>query len=812
MSEPLTAELPKLLDGFLQRLSPESLTSFDQATADLDPLTKHPDFLKHDRAEREQYVRDYLTTQVPELHDVFQGLAPASALGEHIVQQVLGPPTFQQTTGRTIYEAGKGVAAVGGAIAGAALTGGSPLGAGTLGAASYVGAESLLRQLTDLPEPSYIERAMDTVIEGSVQGLTQGSFNLATALGERAVGGAVKTSLLGKPFVLTPQEGQTFRILGEGSDLLGRAGTPAEGTMTPGQIMQNRGTPTGGTFIEEMMRNSFGGNIFSRRQSTRARQAGEAVLEKYTNTVGAMNDAREAAGALVEGYEARVQVAGQARREAYTAFGNLSASVPPQDTSTIVEPFLPVNRRPDIANLEAILKRDIPPDVASDVFGLLRTTQTGPLSVLPPGTVTGGMPVTVQGNPGIYVGPGTTPGTVMVNFPSLPTAQGPVGVLASQVEANVQTNNASYANIDLFSSIMGGIQRAGTHAAAQGRLGRGAGNADLVAAGRTAGWLKAQADAILQSTTVPLEVREGRELVRRIYREENDAFYTPLVQGMVARFRQYPDTFARELSHPDNADVLAAVHKAVEAMPSFNAGTITDPVQRAVALSQNSQYLTGTAYWNTRIRPYIQVNVIRRHLAPPGSGASGGLTQFETAVEAPTGAMNNPDFVQAGLFSINAPGMLRQLDAMTPATRLAVFGSEPAFQQLYQIATALRQSQAQVGSTGSMLMPLRQIAGATILTGAAGGIIAGQATGDPYITGLAALGSMTLPIALARTMTDPAFVRRLVFGIRNPRTGQAQRVFGELGKDMIRLATEFGIAQPSARSLTVSPLPDIPAE
>ena len=97
-----------------------------------------------------------------------------------------------------------------------------------------------------------------------------------------------------------------------------------------------------------------------------------------------------------------------------------------------------------------------------------------------------------------------------------------------------------------------------------------------------------------------------------------------------------------------------------------------------------------------------------------------------------------------------------------------------------------------------MLMPLRQIAGATILAGAVGGAVGGYTTGDPYLAGAAALASITLPIALAAKMTDPAFVRRLVFGIRNPTTGTGRRALIELGKEMGRVGGAIGASSLTA--------------
>src|SRR5262245_44515413 len=193
-----TAETAQLFKSFVQGLAPEEQEAFDHAVASLDMAAKHPDFLRHDRATREQYVRDYLMHEAPSTRSIFEGLAPeGSPLSTYVTQYILGPPTFEQTTGRTLYDIGVPTATAGAAALGAYLTGGNPVGAGLLSSAVYSLAEPLARRFTDLPAPSTTEQLTDPLLQGAAQGLTQGAFNLGTGLARWALGTPARRITLG---------------------------------------------------------------------------------------------------------------------------------------------------------------------------------------------------------------------------------------------------------------------------------------------------------------------------------------------------------------------------------------------------------------------------------------------------------------------------------------------------------------------------------------------------------------------------------------------------------------------------------------
>src|SRR6266568_5027673 len=163
------------IENYINALPQTHQAMVDQSLVDLDSFTKDPEFAKLSRADRETKVAHYLAENAPALGPVIgyttmEGVPPGTvgkdwefdlAHRQAMLDMVLGPSTFQQTTGRTLYQIGRMGTFGAGAIVGGALGGGNPLSEAAGGTLAEQTAEPLLRQMTDLPAPTWGEKGIE---------------------------------------------------------------------------------------------------------------------------------------------------------------------------------------------------------------------------------------------------------------------------------------------------------------------------------------------------------------------------------------------------------------------------------------------------------------------------------------------------------------------------------------------------------------------------------------------------------------------------------------------------------------------------
>lgn len=798
----------QIVESFVGNLSQGQQRQFDNALVELNNVKDHGDFTRYSRAEREDIVKAHMLARVPELQKLFDQPDYGTHAQTALTNFAIGEPTFKQTTGRdTLYPLGRALGAGLGAAGATALAPEAPIAAGAVGAmAGEALSEPILRKmLTDIPDPSFMDKALDVAITGGTAALTEGAAQAGKALisGPRTHA-VVRNTMLGADFQPTSQEQKTLGLLQQGSEALGTADTSAEGMLTAGQIVKNRGDATIGQKLEELFSNSFGGNIFRDRQQGNVKRAAQAASAVMTNAIGATPDSSTAAEALVNAYQQRYQIARQVRRSVYDAADTLVGQNNAIDTQSIMTLMNTERGRRDYDYLMNFVKNHLPEAGAEDVADLL--TKRTPLSQAQ--SITVGMPVNITqkisgSTGGAAAGAqGTITNTSTLSQGIVQVTTGPGQTALIPIDAlETVTNEATHGNMRLFRSLMGKVERA-----AYDSGGKGPGGEDLLAAGRTAGYLKGIAQTAIDNSPLSTDAKDAFTLADRLYHEESTTFLNPLVRQKIQQFSSEPDKFARSLIQADNSDTLEAVYKAVGSMPTINAATITDPVARAAALNDTSQYVRGSVFWNQRIRPQLQMETIKDTIDPST------MRNFESVLTAPSsvagigsagpsGAMQSSDFVKAHLFSIDGDKLFSKLGNMTPDTRSAIFGSMQNYNNWLDLAQTIKDTETRLGGMGGMFATVKQAAGFTQATGALGAAIGGVATGNP-VTGLVGGGLlMAMPAIIARKMNEPQFAKRLIYAVGNPQTGTAMRVFRELGGVAGRVA-----AQSSANAVVSQPL------
>ena len=832
MAEPTPSTSPHAprLNAYLNSLQPLHEDAANNAILDASQIAQRPAFQRLDREVQETRIERVLG-QVPALRpllgmksqdmrsfvredtDLSQFAPPGLGVRspsftkndrQALLTSILGAQTFANTTGRSLYEAGRAGTYMAGATVGAFLPA-PPLTAPAVGTLLDQVTEPALRALlTDLPPPTWGQKGVETALEYGmgVGGEALGMLGGAAARTMRGLPAAIDVGRAGTSFALTEPERRAIGVMERGNQLTGAAGRK-QAMPLPSQVLMAR-TPEGGApllDLEQAFMNSYGGSFYKKQQQATMQKMSMAAGGELLNNLNAVEDSSSAARALASTIEGNRKLAHPMFKRIYDTASEIAGN-PSGDTTAFNQWLSQADRRRDIASAVKYVEDRLPGEF-EDLPSLLTTQRTGTLDTLPPAALTPGMPVMTQGNPGTYVGPGPQPGTVSLYVQGMP-GNTPITLPANAVEANVQLPEATLGRLHQARSLFLKLARTAEDAARTG-----GGSEDLRAAGNSAHYAIAQIESIIsQMPGLTPEGKAAFELANHMYADHMQTYFNklimPLTLGRNSIFTAQPDKFAAQLIKDDASDTIVALEKAFSSTPRMQAASITDPVARLAALSADNQIMSGSAYWKQRMMPQLQVGFLRKAIDESVPGATENLRAL---LESDLSQLNASEFFQAHLVPFSGTKLASVLNEMSSPLVMATFGSNAQLSKWMDLAKSLQLGDTVLGVSGTAASKIKQIAGLSVLMGGGGALIAGTGlalTGSPFHpvgAGSVAVGAtlMLAPVLIARQLSDPAKNRQLLFAIANPATSQAQRTFSLLGTELRRMGTS-ALAQETSKA------------
>jgi hypothetical protein len=605
-----------------------------------------------------------------------------------------------------------------------------------------------------LPQKTWGQTAQDTALSMTLNPLTEGLLGAAN----KWLTGAKDHILYGHFTPLTPGESAQVGVLGQGSRLAGTYGTANEAFPSPSMLTegsQGQRLPSMRTWANDVSNVSLGGSQIARtraRDFQIAKDAWATDVMRQLGEDGALADASQASRVIHDMTANRFQVSREIRRAAYDSAGSLPGAIAPIDTGTLYQTFDALSSRLDVGS------------VIASTENRFSFTNTDLLT-------------------------------------HLTNAQG------QQV--------SNYRNLAELRSTLLYIQR--TKAAQAANAANGAG---LLAESRTAGYLASQVGQTLETAAasgqIPRRTLLAFQYADKLASEEAHTFTNPLILKIVDHFKDQPETFARELLKPDNADTLVAIHKAITETPdvithlspqtpeTFYRGELQRPsLYKRVANAQ------GKDTWEQTIQPNLQAQLFRDSLEQQSGGA---FEQALTYGQSPVYGQAKQAF-QGGAADALRPSpddfvrldpskMLTNLEALTPNTRTALFGSEQAYNRALTAAKAMQNYQLkEKAGLGSFLVLSKQSMALTQMMGVAGGAFAGYQQGNPLLAIGVPTGILLAPIVWASMVNNPQTFKQFMLAMKQtPQNAMKSRVIVQMMQNSVR---EF--AQESEKAYPVLP-------
>lgn len=659
----------------------------------------------------------------------------------------------------------------------AGLETGLTMGGAALGGAPGMVAGSLLSQVVDmgtrysfgLPQKTWAQTGIDT-------GLSVGGNLLTDAIVapmSKWLGRFNKNHILYGEWdaynPITPGEQSQLDVLGQGSKLAGTYGTSHEAFPSPSAFVegsQGQRLRNTRTWFNDVSNVSLGGGFTADVRSRDYQIAKDAFATDMIRQVGedgALSDASAASRLIHDMTANRFQVSREIKRGVYDSAGNLPGANAPIDTGNLYQTFAAMSSRLDVGS------------VVASTENRFAFTDSDLMSHL----------VNAQGQ-----------------------------------------QSSNYRQLAELRSTLLYLQRA-KNAAAVGSANSGM----LQAEGRTAGYLAGEVTKTLETAAatgqIPRRTLTAFQYADKLAREEAETFTRPMILKIVDKFRDQPETFARELLKEDNADVLVEIQKAITSTPDvvqhFSAQTpqsFFDAELQRPSLYRRAVRASGKDVWEESIQPQLQAELFRNSLeAQKGQafekaldyGASPAYGQAKQAFAAGNTTALRPepdDFVR-----FNPKSLITKLEALSENTREAIFGTQQGYNRALTAAKAMDNYEIkQQAGIGSFLVLSKQSAALTDFARVIGGGVNISAalgaggyvdtkTDNHLLAGVAAMSIFVAPAVWAKMVNNPQTFKAFILAMKQtPGNAMKARVITQLTQNSIR-----EVAQESERAYPVLP-------
>lgn len=763
--------------------SPEQKQQFDQHMTELKALRYRGQLGTTPEEQRDNTLR-YFREVYPQVMQGVKGSIPgieSNQMGEEFAQWLADQRIVEQpkTVGQEyVYPALAGGAEAAGAVGGAMLGGsvggipGAMAGAGIGGAATQAVANPLLRSAFDLPQESTGQQLQNAAVSAGVNTIMEG---LGT-VGMAAKAAGKKWLFFGSNPRVTGDVLDQLRLIEEGGQLAGNNAFP---TLTAIKRAEREGTETLPTFrdsFRNMVNTSLGGSTYVEKMNTKVQQALNALSTDFVRQLGAdgaVVNSAEAAKTITLIHGNRYQLSRTVRRELYDAASQYPGSTNPLPSSPIKQIFSNTEHRIDLAQLASDVERRT--DIVNKGIDDYLTRQAPVNANTPIGTPLPDYdPTGALGQPGSATFQGFLPsGEARVR---IITPHGPLEIPENPANLVISQDITDYRSLRELRSVLVQYAREMNERASQ--AGTEVMQRRYRVMARDANYTISQLNDVVEQAAsqghMPRETLMAYQLADKFAREEVNTFENHLIGKILARFDDEPQSFARELLRPENAETLKAIQKAMDATPDVpvrpQAGVTTQadltrelgrPTLYGKALMGN-----GKSVWEGKIRPQLQAEYLQRALeSQSGKAFEDALTTGATQVGHSLQGVH-PDTMVA----VNGKKLLTQLEDTTldPETRHAIFGNEQTYRRWITFAKTLanfdmKQSAPRAG-IGSFMSVSRQSAGITMMGYA--GLQALQ--GKEPNTGLALFGGVLLaaPPVLAMYLNNPKHYQALITGLK----------------------------------------------